>query len=316
MLNDKKWFYFISGGIGDSIACLISHPMDITKVRLQLKGELSLIKQQTGLNNIIKLLYSILKNEGIFNGIYNGLSAAILRQLIFSSLRHGIFNIIQLEYYKKYNKNLIFLEQIIIGGIIGAICSFIANPCDVVLIRMQADGHWEYNQRRNYKNVFDGFYQIIKNEGYKCLWRGCNATIIRGILITCSQLPAYHTSKHYLIQSGYFQNTTSTHIISSLISATFASLITCPADVIKTRLMNMKSISINPNFTQNGNQPKQQLLYNGVIDCFVKTYKTEGIRGFYKGLGATIGRLGPHTIVLWNVQELILKTLRNKYGNE
>jgi hypothetical protein len=36
------------------------------------------------------------------------------------------------------------------------------------------------------------------------------------------------------------------------------------------------------------------------------------VRGFYKGLGATIGRLGPHTIILWQVQEMILRLLREE----
>jgi hypothetical protein len=304
--KDKIWFPFVAGGLGDAMACLVSHPMDVAKVRLQLKGELSSIPQPKGIRNIFETVKSIYLTDGVKKGIYCGLSAAILRQLTFSSLRHGIFGFIQNSWIEKYQTPMPLGVQIISGAFIGAICACIANPCDVVLIRMQADGHWPVTQRRNYRNVLHGFHSILQTEGYKCLWRGWNATMIRGILVTCSQLPAYHTSKYYLVRSGYFsQNETSTHLLSSVVSAIVASLVTCPADVIKTRLMNMKK-------TPSAQHPQQHsIVYGGMMDCLIRIYRTEGLRGFYKGLGATIGRLGPHTIVLWQFQELIMKSLRN-----
>jgi hypothetical protein len=280
--------------------------MDVAKVRLQLKGELSSVPQQTGIRNIFLTLKTIYQREGFVKGIYTGLSAAILRQLTFSSLRHGTFGLIHSSWLNEYQLPMPLGIQIVTGACVGAVCALIANPCDVVLIRMQADGHWPLSQQRQYRHVFDGFSSIIHSEGVSCLWRGCYATVIRGILITCSQLPSYHTSKYYLLRSGYFDEPTLTpstsaslmpHFLSSIISAIVASLVTCPADVIKTRLMNMKQESI---------------LYDGVIDCFRRIYRTEGVRGFYKGLGATIGRLGPHTIILWQVQEMILRLLREE----
>jgi hypothetical protein len=48
----RLWSPFVAGGLGDATACLFSHPMDVAKVRLQLKGELSSVPQQTGIRNI------------------------------------------------------------------------------------------------------------------------------------------------------------------------------------------------------------------------------------------------------------------------
>ena len=46
------------------------------------------------------------------------------------------------------------------AGIIGA---FIANPFDLVLVRIQADKRPDVaaHEKRNYKNVFDAFRRII-----------------------------------------------------------------------------------------------------------------------------------------------------------
>lgn len=46
------------------------------------------------------------------------------------------------------------------------------------------------------------------------------------------------------------------------------------------------------------------LLYSGYFDCVVKIYRTERLRGFFKGLGPNYLRLGPHTVlclVFWDV---------------
>jgi solute carrier family 25 (mitochondrial dicarboxylate transporter), member 10 len=50
----------------------------------------------------------------------------------------------------------------------------VGSPSDLINIRMQADSRLPVENRRNYKNVFDGGYKIIKNEGFLSLWKGKN----------------------------------------------------------------------------------------------------------------------------------------------
>lgn len=63
-----------------------------------------------------------------------------------------------------------------------------------------------------------------------------------------------------------------------------------PFDVVSTRLYSQQVIE------------GQGALYSGVVDCFRKTFRAEGVGGFMKGWTAHYLRLGPHTIltfVLW-----------------
>ena len=65
-----------------------------------------------------------------------------------------------------------------------------------------------------------------------------------------------------------------------------------PFDVVSTRLYN-----------QGTDKSGRGLYYSNVFDCFRKIYRKEGIWGFYKGWGASLFRLGPHTVlslVFWN----------------
>ena len=116
--------------------------------------------------------------------------------------------------------------------------------------------------------------------------------------MTSTQVPTYFATKSFLLSSlqplGLVadENDIKLHLLSSIASAVVAAVVTQPADVVKTRLMNMQ-----PSAAGGVGE------YASPVDCVVRVARTEGLGGFYKGLGATLARLLPHTMVLWTVQE-------------
>lgn len=62
--------------------------------------------------------------------------------------------------------------------------------------------------------------------------------------------------------------------VKNLVSGTFSGIAVClvghPFDTLKVRLQT---------------QPVDKPVYKGLLDCFVKTMKWEGIGGLYKGVG-------------------------------
>ena len=77
-----------------------------------------------------------------------------------------------------------------------------------------------------------------------------------------------------------------------MMSGAVVVLFMTPFDVVSTRLYN-----------QGTDTQGRGLNYRGVTDCFQKMLQTEGVLGFYKGVGASFFRLGPHTVlslVLWD----------------
>ena len=79
---------------------------------------------------------------------------------------------------------------------------------------------------------------------------------------------------------------------ASIMSGFLVVLCMTPFDVVSTRLYNQQT-------TNSG----RGAVYNGVTDCFAKIFRKEGLWGFYKGWGASLFRLGPHTVlslVIWN----------------
>lgn len=71
------------------------------------------------------------------------------------------------------------------------------------------------------------------------------------------------------------------------------------------------SVSSLSGVDKNGNG----LLYRNIFDCFIKTFKVEGMRGLYKGFVANYYRCAPHTMLNLTIWELF-KKLKYTYLSE
>lgn len=72
----------------------------------------------------------------------------------------------------------------------------------------------------------------------------------------------------------------------------------------------MKKLIRYPNFSRSiegVDQNGKGLLYRNIFDCFVKTFKIEGVRGLYKGFVANYYRCAPHTILNLTFWDLFKK---------
>ncbi|GAM22403.1 hypothetical protein SAMD00019534_055780 [Acytostelium subglobosum LB1] len=314
---------FVVGGLSGMAAAAITHPIDSLKVRMQLQGELEAVAHPTPNatstttttkipqfkpeKGSLKMLSHISETEGLFT-LYKGLSASLLRQGTYTTTRFGLYGVF---------KNMLvtdsvgtadpfpFHKKVLVGMLAGAGGAIVGTPADVIMVRMQADGKLPPAQRRNYTGAFNGLYRITKEEGLFSLWKGCSPNLIRAMFMTAGQIASYDQSKQMMLASGYFQDNVKTHLIASTISAFVASLVTSPIDVIKTRIMNAKKSTpaSSTATTPGGVQQPQPVVYKGTIDCFAKTFKSEGIAAFYKGFGPYFMRLGPHTILTFLFME-------------
>jgi len=287
--ENPLWHRFVVGGLGDMSATLLSHPLDVLKYRMQLTGAFDAGKPALTLQDYKAAARHMMIVEGR-TGIYAGLSAALLRHSIFSSLRHGLFGVLDRYASERWGPSV--ASRLLCATTAGFIAGAVANPTDVVLVRMTADGTLEKSKRRVYRHAFDGLSRIASEEGFRTLWRGAGPTIMRASLITASQVTSYETAKealqeHLGLQSGTF----ALNFSSAVISGTIACIVTSPFDVIKTRVMQ----------ADKGTTP---------LECVRRTVRSEGPLAFYKGLSATFLRLMPHTVALWLAQEQISNTLK------
>ena len=146
-----------------------------------------------------------------------------------------------------------------------------------------------------YINIVDAFTKIIKEEGFWGLWRGLGPNVQRAFLVNMGELSCYDRSKHFLVSNKICHDNVYAHTLASMMSGLCATTLSCPADVIKTRIMNQAS-------NVNNVDP-----YRNSIDCLLKTVRTEGILSLWKGFFPTWARLGPWQLIFWVSYERMRK---------
>ncbi|XP_048473742.1 calcium-binding mitochondrial carrier protein Aralar2 isoform X3 [Rhincodon typus] len=223
-----------------------------------------------------------------------------------------------------------------LGGIAGATGATSVYPVDLVKTRMQ-------NQRSTgafveeimYHNSFDCFRKVLRYEGIIGLYRGlipqlmgvapekaiklttndfvrdrfirkdgsvaiaaeilaggcgAKACFLRDIPFSAIYFPCYsHLKLAFANQNGQVQSR-DLLLAGALAGMPAASLVT-PADVIKTRLQVAAR--------------EGQTKYDGVVDCFWKIQRQEGLGAFWKGVAARVFRSSPQFgVTLWTYEIL------------
>lgn len=260
--------------------------MDMVKTRMQLKSEAA--RGKATILDVAKHLY---KNEGGILGFYQGIGAALMRQLIYAALRLGIFYTVMDVAKDKWDHPLNAGEKAIASLGSGALAAFIATPFDLALIRFQADGTLPIEQRRNYRNWLDALVKVVRTEGFLHLWKGAFPTIVRAMSMNLGMLAPYEECKQRLRK--YFGDGYVTYISSSFVAGILAAFLGLPPDNMKTKIQKMKS------------GPDGKMPYSGFMDCVGKTLRQEGLFSFWVGFPIFYMRVGIHAMITLLVSDAL-----------
>ncbi|CAM9014364.1 unnamed protein product [Wickerhamomyces anomalus] len=291
---------FIAGGLAACGAVTFTNPIELVKTRMQLQGELSHGDPHAKVyKNPIQALLKIYSNEGL-RGTQRGLVCAYIYQIGLNGCRLGLYepsrNILNSIVYPKEDPHSVQKVPINVaaGALSGIAGAVIGSPLFLIKTRMQSfSNKIAIGEQTHYKNFIDGFSKILQKEGFKGLFRGVDAAIIRTGMGSSVQLPIYNYVKHFLQRHELVSDGTGLHLISSTFAGLGVGVVMNPGDVVLTRMYNQKGD-----------------LYKGPIDCFVKTIKYEGVFALYKGFGAQLLRIAPHTILTLTFMEQTMKLMQ------
>jgi len=131
-----------------------------------------------------------------------------------------------------------------------------------------------------------------REEGVAGLWKGLSPNIARNAIINAAELASYDQVKQSLLATGFFKDNIVTHLLSGLGAGFVAVCVGSPVDVVKSRVMGDRAGK-----------------FSGVMDCFVKTAREEGVGAFYKGFMPNFGRLGSWNVVMFLTLEQVKKLM-------
>uniref|UniRef100_A0A0N5BRH2 Mitochondrial 2-oxoglutarate/malate carrier protein n=1 Tax=Strongyloides papillosus TaxID=174720 RepID=A0A0N5BRH2_STREA len=284
-----NYIKFAFGGLSGMGATLFVQPLDLVKTRMQLSAG------ATEYSTTFKALRTVVKNEGFFK-LYTGLSAGLARQASYTTTRLGVYTWLFDASNRKFGTPN-FAMKAALGMTAGAIGSFAGNPTEVALIRMTGDGRLPPEQRRNYKNVFDAIFRIVREEGLFKLWRGCTPTIMRAMVVNAAQLATYSQAKEMILKSKVVEDGIFCHFLASMVSGLATTIISMPVDIVKTRIQSMRVVDGKPE-------------YSGMADVVKKVISKEGFFALWKGFTPYYMRLGPHTVITF----IILEQMNSAYN--
>ncbi|EKM60727.1 uncharacterized protein PHACADRAFT_133456 [Phanerochaete carnosa HHB-10118-sp] len=275
------------------MAAAFTHPLDLTKVRLQT------IKPSPGQPHpgMFSVIRATVSRSGV-RSLYTGLSASILRQMTYSLTRLGAYEKIKetLSRSGKPSATQLFIGAMVAGGVGGVA----GNPADILLVRMTSDSIKPPEQRYNYSNALSGLVSLIKTEGLKGLTRGLGANTTRAVLMNASQVGSYDYIKTTLVAHRLpivdyqFRDNLLCHTVSSCLAGTIATTVCAPADVLRSRLMSASSSESSFNVLK-------------------RSLQAEGPRFLFKGWTPAFVRLGPNTVLMFVFFEQLKKGWRTLF---
>jgi len=272
-------------------------PVDVVKTRLQLDGAGSTRLYSGSVDCARKLL----RAEGA-RALFKGLSPALLRQSTYGSIRYGLYVPLRdalgadAGVGAGAGGQLALGKKVVAGAAAGALASGIANPTDLVKVRMQTAGMLKEGK---YRGVAHCFRQIVRDEGVVGLWTGVGPTMGRATALAAAELTTYDEVKLRLRLSGTLQDGLPLHVSASFFSGFAATLASSPFDVVKSRVMG-----------QPVDASGRGLLYRGTLDCLAQLIQNEGARSLYRGFWPNFGRIVPRVTIIF----VALEQLKAKFG--
>ena len=297
-----------SSATASAAAEAATFPLDLTKTRLQLQGEVAALPRH-GTATVVKrgmvlTAVTVAREEGITN-LWSGLQPAICRQMIYTGMRLAVYEQMR-EHVLHYNADGSFpLHKAIIGGMCaGAVGQFVASPMDLAKIRMQTINQ-KYRTSPQYKRIpipCRTLLCILRTtysvSGIRGLWTGWAPSVQRAALVNIGNLATYDIAKQKILKQTAIKDNFVCHILASMCAGFAAAVLSTPADVIKTRIMN-----------QRRDIKGRGMFYTSSLDCLVKTIHKEGVSSLYKGFVPTWSRIAPWSMIFWLTNEEVRKLI-------
>ncbi|KAH8234976.1 hypothetical protein KR032_007005, partial [Drosophila birchii] len=219
-----------------------------------------------------------------FLSLYDGLDAQVMRQLTYTTLRFHLY-----ELGKRQVDDCSFLVKLGLASLAGCLAGTVGIPMEVVNTRMQVDRALPREQRRNYRNVFQGLYRVASDEGFKVLYSSFMVTCVRSVCITIGQGAIYDQVKdHYMKWFDANDESSYLHLSSSATAVCLFGPVMQPLENIRTiKMVNNHSL-------------KDSITY----------LMSLGPLGPFRGMVPSMLRLGPNTIITL----LLYEKLRVNFG--
>ncbi|XP_033102584.1 mitochondrial uncoupling protein 4-like isoform X2 [Anneissia japonica] len=217
---DSPVFKYILSACAATVAETGTFPLDLTKTRLQIQGEVSVSANKghhaVPYRGMVQTAVGVVREEGVLK-LWQGVTPAIYRHIVYTGCRMGAYEYIRENILGKNEDGSFPVWKAVCGGLsAGAIGQFIASPADLVKVQMQMEGRRVLEGKPpRIKGTFHAFTRILKEGGIRGLWKGWVPNVQRAALVNMGDLATYDTTKQIILRNTDLTDNWLTHTLAS-----------------------------------------------------------------------------------------------------
>lgn len=191
---------------------------------------------------MIRIMKDLYGSNGLLGLWAPGLRASMARELLYSGPRTGFYVPVRdfldsviheeenAENRSENNKRheISLFKKITAAMITGTIGSLIANPVDLVKVRLM-------NEPKLYPSIPAALKSVYHEGGFLALYRGLLPSTLRAAFIAAGELATYDHCKSLVRRYSEQDDSIALHVLCSVVTGLVATTVAAPFDTIKTR---------------------------------------------------------------------------------
>lgn len=317
----------IASSAGALLTSLIVAPLDVVKIRLQAqtkpftKGKCFVYcnglmdhlcicengnsriwyKAPGRFSGTMDAFVQIIRHEGV-KALWAGLPPTLVMAIPATAIYFTCYDQLREIFSKKVNK-----DACIAALVAGAVARFgavtVISPLELVRTKQQF-------QPQSYRKLLHGIHGDIERNGWRSLWKGWGATVLRDVPFSAIYWYNYEYGKNVLCQA--FNKLEPTFMISFAaggVSGSIAAVTTLPFDVVKTR----RQIEVGEHEVFCSSQKKSTSTWRAINSIIAEN----GFRGLFAGLIPRLIKVVPACAIMISTYEVgksfFRKLNREKY---
>lgn len=234
----------------------------------------------TSISVAVKAIY----RDGGVRGFWRGNGANLVKIVPEMGVRFGAYDVAK-SIIAADPANVGAAERFIAGAIGGIVATLAVYPLEIAKTRIALSA------RGQYRSVLHCLKSIWVREGPRSMYRGMGASLLGIIpysgteLMTFSLLRDAYTRRYPHREPGV-----PTLLLSGAAASLAGQLVAYPLQLVRTRL-------------QAQGMEGRPILYHGIVDCFRRTVRDEGLRGLYRGIVPGFMKSIPSCMIAFTVYD-------------
>ncbi|ETI54421.1 hypothetical protein F441_02723 [Phytophthora nicotianae CJ01A1] len=184
------WGPFVSGSLSGFTASIITYPLDL--IRTRVSGQIGANLVYSG---IAHTFMRTLREEGP-RALFRGIGPTLFGALPYEGIKFGSYDILTSLLPEDIDPKADFAGKILCGGGAGVLATIFTYPNDTVRRRLQMQGAG--GAARQYKNAWDCYVKLARNEGWTVYYRGLTPTLVRAMPNMGVQFATYDFLKSFI----------------------------------------------------------------------------------------------------------------------